>query len=114
MSATTEIADCAVLPANHPAYILYTSGTTGSPKGVVRDIGGSQVALRWAMEHIYNMHRESVTFATSDIGWIVGHSNIVYGPLLQGSGSVFFEGKPITPNPGVIWDRVQKYRVTSL
>ena len=107
MSATTKIADCTVLPANHPAYILYTSGTTGSPKGVVRDIGGTQVGIRWAMENIYNMHRESVTFATSDIGWIVGHSNIIYGPLLQGSASVFFEGKPITPNPGVIWQKVE-------
>ena len=114
MSATTTIADCAVLPANHPAYILYTSGTTGTPKGVVRDIGGTQVGIKWAMENTYNVNRESVNFATSDIGWIVGHSNIVYGPLLQGSASVFFEGKPITPNPGIIWEKCEKYGVTML
>mmetsp|Transcript_24802 Transcript_24802/g.33195 ORF Transcript_24802/g.33195 Transcript_24802/m.33195 type:complete len:175 (+) Transcript_24802:702-1226(+) len=114
MAATTEVAECAVLPANSAAYILYTSGTTGAPKGVVRDVGGTMVSLRWAMEHCYNLQRESVTFATSDIGWIVGHSNIVYGPLLQGAASVFFEGKPITPNAGIIWEKVQQYKVNML
>ena len=107
MAATTEVAECEVLDANHPSYILYTSGTTGAPKGVVRDVGGTMVALRWATENVYNLSREKTVFATSDIGWIVGHSVIMYGPLLLGASSVFFEGKPITPNPGIVWEKVQ-------
>jgi len=114
MSTTTQIAACVALPSNHPSYILYTSGTTGAPKGIVRDIGGTQVGMNFAMENCFNVHRDSVNFATSDIGWVVGHSNIVYGPLLRGSASVFFEGKPITPHPGIVWEKVEEYGVTML
>ena len=80
----------------------------------MRDVGGSQVALTLAMDDCFNVQRDSVNFATSDIGWIVGHTNIVYGPLIQGSASVFFEGKPITPNPGIVWQKCEQYGVTML
>ena len=90
--------------ATDPLYILYTSGTTGKPKGIVRDNGGHAVALLWSMRHIYNIGPGDVFWAASDVGWVVGHSYIVYGPLLAGATTVLYEGKPVgTPNPGAFW-----------
>lgn len=91
--------------------ILDTSGTTGEPKGVVRDTAGTIVALNFAMENIYDLHRGEVYFSTSDIGWVVGHSFIVYGPLIRGATSIIFEGKPIIPDAGVLWRVVEEYKV---
>ena len=103
------------VPATHPLYILYTSGTTGRPKGVVRDHGGHAVALRFSMEAIYDLAPGDVMFTGSDIGWAVGHSYIVYGPLLRGCTSVLFEGKPVrTPDAGTFWRLVAQHRVKVL
>jgi propionyl-CoA synthetase len=101
----TERAACVPVESTHPLYIIYTSGTTGAPKGVVRDTGGTVVALNWSMDNIFDVRKGDVHFATSDVGWVVGHSYIVYGPLVAGISSVFFEGKPNHPNPGVIWQK---------
>jgi propionyl-CoA synthetase len=113
--AGAEPADCVPVAATDPLYILYTSGTTAKPKGVVRDNGGHAVALRWSMEHIYDTGPGEVYWAASDVGWVVGHSYIVYAPLLAGCTSVLYEGKPVgTPDAGAFWRVVAEHRVKTL
>jgi propionyl-CoA synthetase len=107
-------APCADLAATDPLYILYTSGTTGAPKGVVRDIGGYLVALKWTMWAIYGVQPGETFWAASDIGWVVGHSYIVYGPLLHGCSTVLYEGKPVgTPDAGAFWRVIEDYQVAA-
>jgi len=106
---------CVSVDATDPLYILYTSGTTGQPKGVVRDNGGHAVAMMWTMKYLYNIKPGEVFWAASDIGWVVGHSYICYGPLLNGSTTVIFEGKPVgTPDPGAFWRVISEHKVASL
>lgn len=106
---------CVPMDATDLLYILYTSGTTGKPKGIVRDHGGHAVALKWSMEHIYNVQPGEVYFAASDIGWVVGHSYICYGPLLHGCTTVLFEGKPVgTPDASAFWRVIDQHKVTTL
>ncbi|MCQ8191854.1 propionyl-CoA synthetase [Streptomyces rugosispiralis] len=113
--ATAEPVGCVPVAATDPLYILYTSGTTGRPKGVVRDNGGHAVALRWSLENVYDTHPGEVFWAASDVGWVVGHSYIVYAPLLTGCTTVLYEGKPVgTPDAGALWRVIAEHRVTAL
>jgi propionyl-CoA synthetase len=113
--AKAEPAECVPVEATDPLYILYTSGTTGQPKGVVRDNGGHAVALMWTMKHIYAAEPGEVYWAASDVGWVVGHSYICYAPLLNGCTTVVFEGKPVgTPDAGTFWRVISQHKVRTL
>jgi propionyl-CoA synthetase len=113
--ASAQPADCVPVAATDPLYILYTSGTTGEPKGVVRDNGGHLVALNWSMKNIYNMEPGEVFWAASDVGWVVGHSYIVYAPLIHGCTTVFYEGKPVgTPDAGAFWRVIAEHGIKAL
>ena len=112
---SAQPAACEAVAATDPIYILYTSGTTGEPKGVVRPNGGHAVALKWSMDHIYNVQPGDVYWAASDIGWVVGHSYIVYAPLLHGCTTILYEGKPVgTPDASAFWRVIEQHKVNCL
>ena len=112
--AANKSADCVPVLATDPLYILYTSGTTGIPKGVVRDNGGHAVALKWSMKNLYDVDPGEVWWCGSDIGWVVGHSYIVYGPLLHGATSIMYEGKPVgTPDAGAYWRVISQHKAVA-
>jgi propionyl-CoA synthetase len=113
--ATATDHDCVIVAAEDPLYLLYTSGTTGQPKGIVRDNGGHAVALHWSMKNIYGVDPGEVYWAASDIGWVVGHSYIIYGPLLHGNTTVLYEGKPVgTPDAGAFWRVASEHKVAAM
>ncbi|MEM6988497.1 MAG: AMP-binding protein, partial [Pseudomonadota bacterium] len=113
--ADAEPADCVSMPANAPLYILYTSGTTGQPKGVVRDTAGYLASLKWSMKNIYDVEPGEVYWAASDVGWVVGHSYIVYAPLANGNTTLMYEGKPVgTPDAGAFWRVIDDHKVACL
>ena len=115
LMAKAQPVDCVPVAATDPLYILYTSGTTGVPKGVVRDNGGHLVVLKWSMKNVYNVDPGNVYWAASDVGWVVGHSYIVYAPLFHGCTTILYEGKPVgTPDPGAFWRVISQHKVNVL
>ncbi|MGZ4493509.1 MAG: propionyl-CoA synthetase [Nocardioides sp.] len=114
-AGATATAECVEVAATDPLYVLYTSGTTGKPKGIVRDNGGHAVAMAWSLPNIYDVHDGQVWWTASDVGWVVGHSYIVYGPLINGATTVLYEGKPVgTPDAGAFWRVLAEYGVEAL